>query len=89
MTTKKIRTRKKKKRKKSQETKQQSAFPLGRTTSLSYLDDDVALPCSGPIQFSVLLHHYNLSFLLNFLHVLFYLVQNTAVILLGDADKLG
>lgn len=56
--------------------------------SLSYLDDDVALPCSGPIQFSVLLHHHDLSFFLDFLHVLFYLVQNTAVILLGNADKL-
>ena len=55
---------------------------------LSHLDDNVALSCSSPIELSVFLHHDDLSFLFNFLHVLFYLVEDTAVILLGYADKL-
>lgn len=55
---------------------------------LSYLDDDVSLSCSSSIKFSVFFHHNNFSFFLHFLHVLLYLVENTAIILLGYADKL-
>lgn len=55
---------------------------------LSHLDDDVSLSCSRSIKFPVFFHHNNFSFLLHFLHVLFHLVENSAIILLGYADEL-
>jgi hypothetical protein len=64
----------------SGETDQQSLLATpwqGRL--LPCLDDDVTLPRSSPFKFSVLLHRYNLSFFLDSLHVLFYLVHYWAM----------
>lgn len=55
---------------------------------ICHLDDDVSFPGAGAVQFTVFLHHNNLPFLLNLLHVLLYLVEDAAVVLLGYAHKL-
>lgn len=54
----------------------------------SYLDDDVSFPGAGAVQFAVFLHHNDLPFLLDLLHVLLYLVEDAAVVLLGYTHKL-
>lgn len=56
---------------------------------ISHLDDDVSFPGAGAVQFTVFLHHNDLSFLLHLLHVLLYLVEDAAVVLLGYTNKLG
>lgn len=55
---------------------------------ISHLDDDVSFPGAGAVQFTVLLHHNDLPFLLHLLHVLLYLVEDAAVVLLGYTHKL-
>ena len=58
-------------------------------TLICYLDDNVSFPGAGAVQFTVFLHHDDLSFLLNLLHVLLYLVEDAAVVLLRYTYKLG
>lgn len=55
---------------------------------IHHLDNDVSFPGASPVQFTVLLHHNYLPFLLNLLHVLLYLVEDAAVVLLGYTHKL-
>lgn len=62
--------------------------PVNVSQLICHLDDDVTLSGAGAVQFPVLLHHNDLSFFLNLLHVLLYLVEDAAVVLLGYAHKL-
>lgn len=55
---------------------------------ICHLDDDMSFPGSGAVQFAVFLHHNYLSFLLDLLHVLLYLIEDAAVVLLGYTHKL-
>lgn len=55
---------------------------------MSHLDDNMSFPGTSAVQFTVLLHHDDLSFFLDLLHVLLHLVEDAAVVLLGYTHKL-
>lgn len=55
---------------------------------VAHLDDDVSFPGACAVQFPVFLHHDDLAFLFNLLHVFLYLVEDAAVVLLGYTHKL-
>lgn len=56
---------------------------------IGHLDDNVSFPGACAVQFAVFLHHDNLAFLFDLLHVLLYLVEDAAVVLLGYTHKLN
>lgn len=56
--------------------------------TLPHLDDDVALPGAAAVQLPVLLHHDDLALLLHLVRVLLHMVEDAAVVLLGDAHEL-
>ena len=53
-----------------------------------YLDNNMSLPCSCPVEITVFLHHDDLPLLLHTLCVQLNAVENVAVLLLCDAHKL-
>lgn len=55
---------------------------------IGHLDDNVSFPGACAVQFSVFLHHDDLPFLFNLLHVFLDLVEDAAVVLLGYTHKL-
>lgn len=63
-------------------------MPENERQLIFHLDDDVSFPGAGPVQFTVFLHHNNLSFLLYLLHILLNLVEDAAVVLLGYTYEL-
>lgn len=58
------------------------------TKKLKYLDNNVSLAGACPVEFSVFFYHDDFSFLLHSLCVLLNLIQNAAVVLLGNTHKL-
>lgn len=55
---------------------------------IGHLDHNVSFPGACAIQFTVFLYHNDLAFLFHLLHVLLYLVEDAAVVLLGYTNKL-
>lgn len=62
---------------------------IKNASKITHLDDDV--PFSGPaaVELAVLLHHHYLALLLHLVRVLLHVVENTPVVLLGDAHELA